>query len=67
MAEKSRRSGKLLGVELRNGREYRMGPKTIFTPNDLEEFFQLLYPILKTTPYDDPVLPDFGEIKLNNG
>ena len=41
------------------------GRKTIFTPNDLEEFFQLLYPILKTTPYDDPVLPDFGEIKLN--
>lgn len=39
--------------------------KAIFTPNDLEEFFQLLYPILKTTPYDDPVLPDFGEIKLN--
>ena len=28
------------------------GRKTIFTPNDLEEFFQLLYPILKTTPYD---------------
>ena len=27
MAEKSRRSGKLLGVELRNGREYRMGPQ----------------------------------------
>ena len=27
------------------------GRKTIFTPNDLEEFFQLLYPILKTTPY----------------
>lgn len=24
-----------------------------------------MYPILKTTPYDDPVLPDFGEIKLN--
>lgn len=41
------------------------GRKTICTPNDLEEFFQLLYPILKTTPYDDPVLPDFGEIKLN--
>lgn len=25
--KKSRRSGKLLGVELRNGREYRMGPQ----------------------------------------
>ena len=41
------------------------GHKTILTPDDLDDFFQLLYPILKTTPYDDPVLPDFGEIKLN--
>lgn len=41
------------------------GHKAILTPDDLEGFFQLVYPILKTTPYDDPVLPDFGEIKLN--
>lgn len=32
------------------------GRKTIFTPNDLEEFFQLLYPILKTTPYEDCIV-----------
>ena len=40
------------------------GHKSISTPNDLEDFFQLLYPILKTTLYDDAVLPDFGEVKL---
>lgn len=43
----------------------KWGHKTILTPDDLKAFFQLLYPILKTTSYDDPVLPDFGEIKLN--
>lgn len=38
------------------------GRKTIFTPNDLEEFFQLLYPILKTTPYFTVFLSEKGFI-----
>ena len=41
------------------------GHKKIITPSDLEEFFLLLNPILKITLYDDPVLPDFGEVKIN--
>ena len=41
------------------------GHKKIITPSDLEEFFLLLTPILKITRYDDPVLPDFGEVKIN--
>ena len=41
------------------------GQKSINTSFDLEEFFQKLNTILKITPYDDPVLPDFGEIKIN--
>ena len=41
------------------------GRKSIATPNDLSKLFSRLYPILQITPYDDPVLPDFGEIKLN--
>lgn len=41
------------------------GHKTILTSDDLDELFELLHPILKITPWDDPVLPDFGEIKLD--
>ncbi len=41
------------------------GHKNIITPSDLEDFFQQLNLVLKITPYDDPVLPDFGEVKLS--
>ena len=41
------------------------GNKKIITPTDFYDFFQQLSPILRITPYDDPVLPDFGEVKLN--
>lgn len=41
------------------------GSKTISTPDDMRVFFDQLYPHLKISFADDPVLPDFGEIKLN--
>lgn len=41
------------------------GDKKITSYMELQELFDLLYPILQITPYDDSVLTDFGEIKLN--
>lgn len=41
------------------------GNKKITSYMELQELFDLLYPILQITPYDDSVLADFGEIKLN--
>lgn len=41
------------------------GNKEINTYNEFVEFFEMIYPILQISSYDDPVLNDFGEIKLN--
>lgn len=41
------------------------GNKIINTYEDLTAFFNLLYPIIQITSYDDPVLIDFGEVRLN--
>lgn len=41
------------------------GEKEISTYSDFYAFFDEIYPILKTSNYDDPVLCDFGEIKLD--
>lgn len=41
------------------------GDKKISLYMELQELSDLLYPILQITPYDDSVLTDFGEIKLN--
>lgn len=41
------------------------GDKKISSYMELQELFDLLYPILQITLYDDSVLMDFGEIKLN--
>lgn len=43
----------------------KWGNKKITKYPELQELFDLLFPILQITPYDDPVLADFGEIKLN--
>lgn len=41
------------------------GNKRITTYNEFVLFFDSIQEFLQTTPYDDPVLNDFGEIKLN--
>lgn len=41
------------------------GQKTISNEDEFKYFFNLVFPILQITLADDPVLPDFGEIKLN--
>ena len=41
------------------------GNKKITSYTELKVLFDLLYPILQITQRDDPVLTDFGEIKLN--
>ena len=41
------------------------GNKKITEYLELQKLFDLLSPILQITPYDDSVLADFGEIKLN--
>lgn len=41
------------------------GSKTIATASELVQLFDSLYQYLQISPFDDPVLPDFGEVKLN--
>ena len=41
------------------------GSKSITSAEGFDTLFQCLIPFLQITPYDDPVVPDFGEIKLN--
>ena len=41
------------------------GKKAIITEDDYKDFFNQIYPILQITHADDPVTPDFGEIKLD--
>ena len=41
------------------------GQKTISNEDEYKYFFNQVFPILQITLADDPVLPDFGEIKLN--
>lgn len=40
------------------------GNRKIATSNDLAEFYNEIYPYLQVSYVDDPVAPDFGEIKL---
>lgn len=43
----------------------KWGNKRIITDDEFLQFYKDLYPLLRITHMDDPVLPDFGELKLN--
>lgn len=40
------------------------GNKQVITYDEFISFFETVYPILQISVYDDPVLMDFGEVKL---